>query len=72
MKTRKLNGPECLLICLGLLMATMPALLKDYIQIPDFLRGALGGLGLGLEIGALILIRKRKNAELDCRSNEAG
>jgi hypothetical protein len=71
MKTRKLPWPERLLICGGLLMATMPLLFKEYIHMPDFLRGFLEGTGIGFEVIGLIVLTKRKNAKLSCRSQEA-
>jgi len=62
MKNRKLPKPERLLIATGLLMVTIPQLLKIYIHIPDFMLGALAGSGLGLEIMAFIKLKKLKNA----------
>lgn len=51
---------EQLFICIGLLLVTTPTLINDWIRIPDFFRGLLAGLGIGLEIGGLVLIAKRK------------
>jgi hypothetical protein len=48
------------LIPLGLLLITIPFLLNSYIRIPDFYRGLAMGLGIGLEILGVILIRKHK------------
>ena len=55
-----MNRQEQLCICIGLLMVTTPTLINDWIKVPDFFRGALMGLGLGLEIIGLVLMRKRK------------
>ena len=51
---------ERLFICIGLLLVTTPTLINDWIKVPDFFRGMLAGLGIGLEIGGLILIMRRK------------
>jgi len=64
MKNRKLPIPERLMLAIGLLMATIPQLLKTYIHIPDFLLGALVGGGLGLEIMAFVKLRKDKNRDV--------
>jgi len=57
---------EQLFICIGLLLVTTPTLINDWIKVPDFFRGALMGLGIGLEIIGLVLMtkRKRKNQDL--------
>jgi hypothetical protein len=52
-------------ICIGLLLVTTPTLINDWIKVPDFFRGALMGLGLGLEIGGLVLMTKRKRRNQD-------
>jgi hypothetical protein len=49
-----------LLIAGGLLMTTMPLLFKDYIYIPDFFRGFLGGAGLVFEIAGIVLMKRRQ------------
>lgn len=51
---------EQLFICIGLLMVTAPTLINDWIKLPDFFRGMLAGLGIGLEIGGLLLMMRRK------------
>ena len=51
-----------LLIAGGLLMTTMPLLFKDYIHIPDFIRGFLAGSGLGFELIGLFLMKRRQKA----------
>ena len=50
--------PVRLLFSLGLLMATMPLLFKDYIHMPDFLCGAVEGIGVGMEISAFVIMRR--------------
>ncbi|WP_179413090.1 hypothetical protein HDF19_10760 [Mucilaginibacter sp. E4BP6] len=57
-----------LLIAGGLLMVTMPFLLKEYICIPDFFRGFLGGAGLVFEIAGIVLMkRKQKEGVTSCQ-----
>lgn len=60
MNRNKMNRKEVLFISIGLLMVTTPALVNDWIPIPDFFRGLVAGLGIGLEIIGLILVVKRK------------
>jgi hypothetical protein len=48
------------LMPLGILLITIPFLLNIYIRIPDFYRGLAMGLGIGLEILSVILVRKYK------------
>ena len=56
-----------LLIACGLLMVTMPLLLKEYIAIPDFFRGFLLGAGGVFEVAGIVLMgRRRKAAEVSC------
>jgi hypothetical protein len=65
MKLKKMPAPARILICVGLLMATLPTLLADYTAIPNFLRGMLAGIGLGLEITGLVQFRRMQNTG-DC------
>ena len=55
-----------LFFSLGIIMATAPLLISDYVKIPDFFRGFFVGLGLTLEIIALIKINRDKRAESSC------
>jgi hypothetical protein len=63
---KKIPFPERALICIGLLLATLPQLFKEYIPIPDFLRGLLAGVGLGMELTGFIMLKKRRRAETNC------
>jgi hypothetical protein len=57
-----------LLIAGGLLMTTMPLLFKDYVHIPDFVRGFLAGAGLVFEIAGIVLMKRRQKAGIvSCR-----
>jgi hypothetical protein len=58
-----MNRKEVLFVSIGLLMVTTPTLINDWTPIPDFFRGVLAGLGIGLEIIGLILIVKRKKKQ---------
>jgi hypothetical protein len=55
-----------LLIAGGLLLATMPLLFKEYIPMPDFARGFLEGLGLGMEIIGLVFIKRTQKMGMVC------
>lgn len=56
---------EQLYICIGLLMATLPTVINNWLKMPDFFRGTLIGLGIGLEIIGLVMIIKRKKENQD-------
>jgi hypothetical protein len=67
MKLQKMPRRVRIMISAGLLMITMPTLINDWVHVPDFLRGAMVGVGLGLEIGGLVAAhRLRKARTLDC------
>jgi len=63
MKNNKMTRRELLFICIGLLLVTTPTLINYWIKLPDFFCGLLAGLGIGLEIGRLILMVRRKKME---------
>ena len=51
-----------LLLVVGLLMTSLPPMINRHFPIPDMLQGFLGGLGLTLEVMALVKMqRHRKN-----------
>ena len=58
MRLKKLPMPERLLIAGGLLLTTIPGIFAEYVKIPDFFHGLLLGMGLGLEIWGLILLKR--------------
>jgi hypothetical protein len=66
MKMNKLPWPVRALIATGLLLTTTPLLFKDYLDMPDFVRGALEGVGIGLEISGIILMRKMNKWNSGC------
>jgi hypothetical protein len=54
--------PELKIIAIGLLLVTVPFVVNDWVPIPDFVRGALMGIGIALEIIGLVRMNKRKKA----------
>jgi hypothetical protein len=50
------------LVAIGLLSTVLPTLINDFCHIPDFFRGEMMGLGLGMEIVGIILLRKGNNS----------
>jgi hypothetical protein len=67
MKFQKMPRRVRIMISVGLLMTTMPTLINDWVHVPDFLRGAMVGVGLGLEIGGLVAAhRLRKTGASGC------
>jgi len=47
-----------LLLAVGLLLVVLPLLINEFIKVPDFLRGALTGAGLVLEIAGVAMQRQ--------------
>ncbi len=62
MTTKKQLAFPMLLISIGLLLVVLPILINNFIKIPDFLRGLLMGIGLIMEITALVMLKKGANA----------
>ena len=58
MRMRKMNRTSRILLCLGLIMSSGLTLARDYVTIPDYLRGIIAGTGIGLMIWAAVLQRK--------------
>ncbi len=55
-----------LMIAGGLMMATLPSLFVEHLKFPDFLRGMLIRLGIGLEFAGFILLRRLRRAGPSC------
>jgi len=66
MRFRKTPMPERLMIPIGLLLVTTPTLINDWVHLPDFVRGAFFGLGLGLETMGLIYLRRKRSVDSGC------
>ena len=62
MSKMNINRKASLCISIGLLLTTIPQLLREFIHIPDFFRGLSAGLGMGSMIGGLILMKKHQKA----------
>jgi len=52
-----------ILVTLGLLLIAIPFLINNYIKIPDFFRGLILGLGIGLEIVGVMLLKRMKMSD---------
>ena len=70
MTTKKQLIFPMLLVSFGLLLVALPILINAFIKIPDFLRGLLMGIGIVMEITALVMLKKKSNAS--SKSTEAG
>jgi hypothetical protein len=57
-------------ISIGLLLVTVPFLIKEYVKIPDFFRGFFTGIGLALEIIGLIIMTKAKRSAKNTPESE--
>jgi hypothetical protein len=55
-----------LLFSIGLLLVTVPTLIKNYAPIPDFFRGLLLGIGLALEIVGIVKMKQNQKAGSSC------
>jgi hypothetical protein len=51
------------LLAIGLLSTTIPTLINDFVHVPDFVRGLMLGLGLGLEVIGIIFMRRERRVE---------
>jgi hypothetical protein len=66
MSYKKTLMPERLMIATGLLLVTTPTLINDWVHLPDFVRGAFFGLGLGLETIGLIYLKRKRAVDSGC------
>lgn len=64
MNNKKASQSQLRLIAIGLLLVTVPFIVNDWIPVPDFIRGALVGIGIGLEIVGLIRMKNRKKVSV--------
>jgi hypothetical protein len=63
MSTTPTKKAILLLFATGLLITATTQLLSHYISMPDLVLGSLMGLGIGIEIIALLRLKKIKNGE---------
>lgn len=68
-RNNKVSQPALLLMVAGLILAAFTPVLSRYINVPDYLKGFLTGLGLALEFIALVLIERQKNHAKCAKSN---
>ena len=54
------NNKAVRIIAIGLLLVTIPFLIKEFVPIPDFFRGLLMGVGIAFEaVGLLLMLKLR-------------
>jgi hypothetical protein len=53
-----MNTTTRILLPIGIILTTSNTLLRDYVTVPDYIRGILTGTGIGLIIWGMILQRK--------------
>ena len=58
------------MIAVGLLMTTTPTLIKDWVHIPDFVRGVIIGVGFVLEFRGIVLATRFRKATRVCGMRE--
>jgi len=59
---RQPRDKRLLLASIGLILNSSVLVASHYLQIPDFLRGVLMGIGIGLILMAAILMKKKAKA----------
>jgi hypothetical protein len=57
MKSKFFQNTATIPLVVGLLLIALSQIMGRYIILPDFAKGALMGIGIGLEIIALIKVR---------------
>ncbi|CAN5179365.1 hypothetical protein BH09BAC6_BH09BAC6_25210 [soil metagenome] len=60
MRQTRIQRPAILLLCLGLLLVTSSLMIGHLLTLSDFVRGSLVGVGIGLELMAVIILKKRQ------------
>lgn len=59
MKTIKTQRSAQIFLCIGVILVTFPILF--FITLPDFIKGTVAGIGIGMEIiGITISLKFRK------------
>lgn len=70
MKRNTIPKSALALLVIGLLMTTLTSIINRYFPLPDFSKGFLNGLGLTIEIIALVKIqRSKKNIKCAALNN---
>lgn len=70
MKQNTMSKPALALLITGLLLISFVPLVNRYFPLPDFVKGFLGGLGIALELIALIK-SKRDKKSVNCSLQRA-
>jgi hypothetical protein len=60
MKSKQPSKKAILVLALGLLVTALANLADYYLPLADFARGALMGIGIGLELTGMLLLIKTK------------
>jgi len=60
MKNRILYRPAYLMLAAGLLVGAIAQFITQFTSLPDFAKGAFFGVGIGIELAALIKIIRTK------------
>lgn len=70
MKRNAISKPVLILLVSGLLLTSVVPALSRYFPMPDFMKGFLSGLGITLEVIALIKSQRDKKA-VGCTASNA-
>jgi hypothetical protein len=62
MNAQKVPTAERRMISIGLLLVCLPFLINTWVHVPDLIRGALMGIGLGMEIVGIVRLNRKKRA----------
>ncbi|MEO5911037.1 MAG: hypothetical protein ABIP95_09135 [Pelobium sp.] len=54
----KIKNNQKILLAIGLFLASMNLLLIHYLNLPDFMAGLITGISIGLEIIAIVLLKR--------------
>jgi hypothetical protein len=69
MNIRSLPKPISNFLIIGIIIVSFSLLLGQFTAVPDFLRGALIGVGIGMEIIALIRLAAYRQKGRDTTEN---
>lgn len=54
----------------GLLIFVTIQLVRQFVDVPDLVQGAVMGLGIGIEIRALVHMKRAKRAEREAKNSD--
>ena len=55
-------------LAIGLLIFVAAQLVRQFVDVPDLLQGAVMGVGLGIEIRALVHLKRAKQAAQEAKN----